>query len=66
LHKARKGVRGPVVATLCTSCKSDATGTLKVTTDQITQLNNGKVYVELTTVAQPKGILRGQVYPGST
>jgi hypothetical protein len=69
LHKGpARGVRGPVVAELTVSRSTDSTsgtisGTLDLTAIQITDLEKGRLYVQLHSEKAPDGNLWGWLLP---
>ena len=65
LHSGAKGQRGPVAIRLCGPCASGAHGTvaLRAATARAVVGQNG--YVDLSTVKNPGGEIRGQVMPST-
>ncbi len=61
IHLGTKGKSGPVLIPLCGPCKSPVSGSVKVTDAQMTDLINGKTYVNVHTAKNPNGEIRGQV-----
>lgn len=61
IHLGAKGKAGPVLIPLCGPCKSPASGSIKVTDAEMTDLINGKTYVNVHTAKNPNGEIRGQV-----
>lgn len=61
IHLAAKGKAGPVLIALCGPCKSPVSGSTKVTSAQIGDLNRGKMYVNVHTAKNPNGEIRGQI-----
>jgi hypothetical protein len=63
IHRGPKGIRGPVVADLDLAVtkaeKGEINATLDLTTDQITDLRNGRWYVQIQSVGAPDGNLWG-------
>ena len=61
IHIGRPGVAGPVVLSLCGPCKTGATGRGTLTHDQAEMLEEGRGYVNLHTVRNQGGEIRGQL-----
>jgi hypothetical protein len=61
IHAGKKGVAGAVVVPLCGPCTSPASGTTKVTGAVVKQLQDGTMYVNVHTVKNANGEIRGQV-----
>ena len=62
IHLGAKGQAGPVLVPLCGPCTSPADGTVKLTGAEIAALGAGKAYVDVHTVKNPNGEVRGQAY----
>jgi hypothetical protein len=67
IHRAPKGIPGPVVTGLDLSVtkavKGEISGTLELTPDQIADLKNGLLYVQIQSEGAPDGNLWGWVLP---
>jgi hypothetical protein len=62
IHLGRKGVAGNVIVPLCAgNCHSGMTGTAKISSKIVAQLEAGKTYVNVHTGKNPAGEVRGQV-----
>jgi len=65
LNDAAPGVNGPIVFTLVLDTPGAATGTFSgsgaLTAPQITDLNNGNLYVNIRSAVFPNGEIRGQL-----
>lgn len=61
IHIGRPGVAGPVVLPLCGPCKTGATGRGALTHDQAEMLEDGRAYVNVHTVRNQGGEIRGQL-----
>ena len=65
LHRAPKGLRGPVAFTL--SVESAATGALEASVElgdaQLEELRAGRYYVQIHTETNPEGEIRGWLFP---
>ena len=61
VHSGAKGKAGPVIVPLCGPCKSPASGTAHVTAALAKMLQNGNTYVNVHTMKNPNGEIRGQV-----
>jgi hypothetical protein len=63
IHRGPKGIRGPVVPDLDLAVtkaeKGEINATLDLTPDQITDLRNGRWYVQIQSVGAPDGNLWG-------
>jgi hypothetical protein len=63
IHRAPKGIPGPVVPNLeltaTKSVKGAVSGTLELTPDQIADLRNGRLYVQIQSERAPDGNLWG-------
>jgi len=64
IHAAKKGVAGAVIVPLCGPCKSPVSGTATVTTAEIASMKAGGTYVNVHTVKNPSGEIRGQIKMG--
>jgi hypothetical protein len=61
IHMGKTGVAGNVIVPLCTSCKSPAKGKATISKSVIAALEAGKTYVNVHTVKNAAGEIRGQV-----
>jgi hypothetical protein len=61
IHKGKRGVAGNVVVPLCGPCKSGQTGQVKISKNVADLLESGLAYVNVHTVKNPAGEIRGQV-----
>lgn len=63
IHRAPKGIPGPVVPnlelTVTKAVKGAVSGTLELTPDQIADLKNGRLYVQIQSERAPDGNLWG-------
>jgi hypothetical protein len=62
IHLGKTGVAGNVIVPLCAgNCHSGMTGTAKITSKLVAQMEAGKTYVNVHTAKNPAGEIRGQV-----
>jgi hypothetical protein len=62
IHLGKAGVSGNVIVPLCAgNCRSGLTGTAKITSKLVAQMEAGKTYVNVHTAKNPAGEIRGQV-----
>ena len=61
VHRAARGVAGPVVIPLCGPCTSGATGTANADAALLASIQSGETYVNVHTTANPAGEIRGQL-----
>jgi hypothetical protein len=61
IHSGAKGKAGPVIVALCGPCKSPASGTARITAAVAKMLDGGNTYVNVHTVKNAGGEIRGQV-----
>ena len=62
IHSGLKGKAGPVLIPLCgTGCTSPASGTVTVTSAQVSDMTAGKDYVNVHTTKNANGEIRGQI-----
>jgi hypothetical protein len=61
IHSGPAKQFGPVAVRLCTSCKPDQSGVLKLKPDVAQQLATGQHWVTIVTDKYPNGALRGQI-----
>ena len=66
IHIGARKVAGIVIIPLCTPCTSPATGAAGLTADQVKDLLAGKYYVNVHTVKNPGGEIRGQISKAPT
>jgi hypothetical protein len=67
LHPGARRVTGPPEVTLCIPCTSPVTGgPTTLTTAEVTALLAGKFYVNVHTVKNPGGEIRGQISKAPT
>jgi len=62
IHLGKTGVAGNVIVSLCAgNCHSGMTGTAKISSKIVAQIEAGKTYVNVHTAKNPNGEIRGQV-----
>ncbi len=61
VHMGRRGVSGPVIIALCGPCRNGQTGTLKITSNAEDAMERGTAYVNVHTVKNKNGEIRGQL-----
>jgi len=61
IHAGKKGEAGGVIVPLCGPCTSPASGTATVTSAVVKQMQSGTTYVNVHTVKNAGGEIRGQV-----
>jgi hypothetical protein len=62
IHLGKTGVSGNVIVPLCAgNCHSGMTGTAKISSKIVAQIEAGKTYVNVHTAKNPNGEIRGQV-----
>jgi LysM repeat protein len=61
IHMGKVGVSGPVVVPLCGPCKATSSGSAKIPSKVEDALEKGKAYVNVHTVKNAAGEIRGQV-----
>ena len=64
IHKAARGVAGPVVVSLCAPCKNGQTGTATITAALLKAFSRHLLYVNVHTAKNPQGEIRGQLARG--
>lgn len=62
IHLGKPGQFGPVLAKLCSPCRSGAHGVTKLMPGQSSQMSTGNAYVTLTTSKYPLGVVRGLLH----
>jgi hypothetical protein len=61
IHLGKRGSPGPVSVPLCGPCKSGASGIAVVKSSLVSAMKKGDTYVNVHTVKNPAGEIRGQV-----
>ena len=61
IHVAARGKAGPVAVPLCGPCKSGVSKTSVVTAAVVSAMKKGNAYVNVHTVKNPAGEIRGQI-----
>ncbi|HEY4348529.1 MAG TPA: CHRD domain-containing protein [Gaiellaceae bacterium] len=61
IHLGAKGKPGGVIVSICGPCTSPAKGSQKVTNAVIKDLRSGHTYVNVHTMKNPNGEIRGQI-----
>jgi hypothetical protein len=61
IHLGKRGKPGPVKVSLCGPCKSGAHGSATVTTNLANAIKAGKTYVNVHTLKNANGEIRGQI-----
>jgi Cu/Zn superoxide dismutase len=61
IHRGARGRTGPVVVSLCAPCRSGARGTATLSPAVLAALEAGTAYVNVHTVRNPAGEIRGQI-----
>jgi hypothetical protein len=61
LDYGNKTQTGAVLLPICTPCKSPTRGSRKVTSTELKDIVAGKTYVNVNTIRNPRGEIRGQV-----
>ena len=64
IHKAAKGVSGPIVVALCAPCKNGQTGTSTISSALLSDFSKHLLYVNVHTAKNPNGEIRGQLAKG--
>ncbi|SRR5713226_4433341 len=64
IHKGAKGVSGPIVVALCAPCKNGQTGTSTISSALMNAFKKHLLYVNVHTVKNPAGEIRGQLAKG--
>jgi Cu/Zn superoxide dismutase len=63
IHSGPRNKSGPVIVSLCSPCKSGASGRANVDESVLKALESGKTYVNVHTRKNPAGEIRGQIRP---
>lgn len=63
IHRGARGRTGPVIVALCAPCRSGARGTATAGPAVLDALEAGRAYVNVHTVRNPAGEIRGQIRP---
>ena len=66
IHTAPRRVAGPVTVPLCGPCASPVSGTATLTAQQVKDLLAGKQYVNVHTMKNAAGEIRGQITKAPT
>jgi len=61
IHSGARGKSGPVIVPLCSPCKSGRTGRATVSASVLNALESGRTYVNVHTLKNPAGEIRGQL-----
>jgi hypothetical protein len=61
IHTGARGNPGPVLIPLCAPCGTQVKGLAKLTAAQVKSLDKSKLYVNVHTVKNPAGEIRGQL-----
>jgi hypothetical protein len=61
LHYGSKTQTGTVLIPICTECRSPVHGRARITPAELKDLVEGKTYVNVDTIRNPRGEIRGQV-----
>jgi CHRD domain-containing protein len=61
IHTGARGKAGPVLIPLCAPCAASVKGVAKLTAAQVKALDDAKLYVNVHTVKNPAGEIRGQL-----
>jgi Cu/Zn superoxide dismutase len=66
IHMGAKGTSGNVVVPLCagSTCKSGVSGTATINASLMSAFKKGDLYVNVHTIKNPNGEIRGQLYEG--
>jgi hypothetical protein len=62
IHSGKRGKAGNVIISLCTPCKSGMSGTAVITSADVSAMKKGDTYVNVHTVKNPAGEIRGQIH----
>jgi hypothetical protein len=66
IHIGAQDVVGPHIAALCSPCGAALRGSMTLTATEARVLLKGSAYVQLATVANPSGEVRGQIHKVKT
>jgi hypothetical protein len=61
IHRGQPGRAGPVIAALCAPCRNGVRGRATVGAAVLAALESGRAYVNIHTVRNPAGEVRGQI-----
>jgi hypothetical protein len=61
IHSGARGKPGPVIVPLCAPCRSGRTGRATVSSSVLNALESGRTYVNVHTLKNPAGEIRGQL-----
>jgi hypothetical protein len=61
IHSGARGKSGPVIVPLCAPCRSGASGRATVDASVLSTLEAGRGYVNVHTLKNPAGEIRGQL-----
>jgi hypothetical protein len=61
IHEGPRGKYGPALFHLCSPCKAGAHGAAYASPSELSLITDGKAYVNVRTVENPKGEIRGQL-----
>jgi Cu/Zn superoxide dismutase len=61
IHSGARGKAGPVIVPLCAPCRSGRTGRATVSASVLNALESGRTYVNVHTLKNPAGEIRGQL-----
>ncbi len=62
IHSGKRGKAGIVLVPLCGPCKSGVSGTAVLTSKEVDAMKKGDLYVNVHTVKNPAGEIRGQIH----
>jgi hypothetical protein len=62
IHSGKRGKAGIVLIPLCGPCKSGVSGTAVVTSQEVDAMKKGNLYINVHTVKNPAGEIRGQLH----
>jgi hypothetical protein len=61
IHRGNRGTHGAALIHLCSPCRSGATGDEYLSPSELTLARRGKLYVNVRTLRNPDGEIRGQL-----